>query len=98
MVKRGSLGGFEVTTVGARDLKNRLIAFLRRVAGTERIIVTDRGVAVIVLPDTPADHERVAGMVREGLAAWGGGKPRGLARPVRVRGKPVSQTVIEERR
>jgi antitoxin (DNA-binding transcriptional repressor) of toxin-antitoxin stability system len=89
-----------VTTVGVRDLKNRLSEFLRRVADGERIVVTDRGrpVAVLTLPDLPAEHETVAGMVREGLAAWGGGKPRGAARPARVRGKPVSRTVIEDRR
>ena len=89
-----------VTTVGVRDLKNRLSEFLRRVAGGERITVTDRGrpVAVMAPPDAPAEHEIVAGMVREGIASWGGGKPRGSARPVRVRGKPVSQTVLEDRR
>jgi prevent-host-death family protein len=89
-----------VTTVGVRDLKNRLSEFLRRVAGGERITVTDRGrpVAVMAPPDPPAEHEIIAGMVREGVASWGGGKPRGSARPVRVRGKPVSQTVLEDRR
>ena len=87
-------------TVGIRELKNRLSEFLRRVADGDRITVTDRGrpVAIIGPPDAPAEHETVTGMVREGLASWGGGKPRGSARPVRVRGKPVSLTVIEERR
>jgi prevent-host-death family protein len=89
-----------VTTVGVRDLKNRLSEFLRRVAAGERITVTDRGrpVALMTPPDAPAEHEAIVGMVREGIASWGGGKPRGSARPVRVRGKPVSQTVLEDRR
>jgi hypothetical protein len=37
-------------------------------------------------------------MVREGLAHWGGGTPRGSRRPVKIRGKPISQTVLDERR
>ena len=89
-----------MTTVGVRELKNRLSEFLRRVADGERITVTARGrpVAVIAPPDTPAEHETVIRMVREGIASWGGGKPRGSARPARVRGKPVSSTVLEDRR
>ena len=89
-----------MTTVGVRDLKNRLSEYLRRVADGDRITVTDRGrpVAVITPPDAPADHEAVTRMVREGIASWGGGKPRGATRPARVRGKPVSSTVLEDRR
>ena len=88
------------TTVGVRELKNRLSEFLRRVADGERITVTDRGrpVAVMAPPDAPLEHEVVAGMAREGLASWGGGKPRGAAHPARVRGRPVSRTVLEDRR
>ena len=89
-----------MTTVGVRNLKNRLSEFLRRASNGERITVTDRGhpVAVLGPPDTGAEREAVTGMVRERLALWSGGKPRGAARPVRVRGTPVSRTVIEERR
>jgi prevent-host-death family protein len=89
-----------MTTVGVRDLKNRLSEYLRRVADGERITVTDRGrpVAVMTPPESPAEHEIVRRMVREGIASWGGGKPRGAARPVRIRGKPLSSTVLEDRR
>ena len=89
-----------MTTVGVRELKNRLSEFLRRIADGERITVTDRGrpVAVMSSPDAPAEQEAITRMVREGIAAWGGGKPRGATRPARVRGKPVSSTVLEDRR
>ena len=86
--------------MGVRELKNRLSEFLRRVADGERITVTDRGrpVAVISPPaDTPEDND-MSGLVREGLVRWGGGKPRGSTRPPKVRGKPISETVLEERR
>ena len=89
-----------MTTVGVRDLKNRLSEFLRRAADGERITVTDRGrpVAVIAPPEEPPEYKAALEMVREGLASWTGGKPRGSTRPLRVRGKPVSRTVLEDRR
>ena len=89
-----------MATVGIRELKNRLSDFIKRAANGERITVTDRGrpVAVISPPmDTPED-ERIAAMLREGIAKWGGGKPRGSPRPVKIKGRPISDTVIEERR
>ena len=89
-----------MATVGIRELKNRLSEFVRRVADGERITVTDRGrpVAVISPPGEKPEDERLMAMVREGLAKWGGGKPRVPARGVKIRGKPISDTVIEGRR
>lgn len=88
------------TSVGVRELKNRLSAFLRRVAKGERIVVTDRGRAVAVLspPAETPEAEHVAMMVREGVARWGGGKPSGSPRGVKIQGKPIARTVLEERR
>ena len=89
-----------MASVGVRELKNRLSEFLRRVADGERITVTDRGrpIAVLGPPESTPDDEDIRRMVREGLAAWGGGKPRGAPRPIRIRGKPISDTVREDRR
>ena len=89
-----------MATVGVRDLKNRLSEFLRRVAAGERITVTDRGrpVAIVVPPDESEEVARVMAMVRDGLAHWGGGKPRGSSRPVKVKGRPISETMLEDRR
>jgi prevent-host-death family protein len=89
-----------VATVGVRELKNRLSEFLRRVGEGERITVTDRGRPVAVLgPAEPAaDDEDIRRMVREGLATWSGGKPRGARRPARIKGKPMHETIREDRR
>jgi prevent-host-death family protein len=88
------------TTVGVRELKNRLSTFLRRVADGERITVTDRGRPIAVLGPSgeSADAAFARELVRDGLASWSGGKPRGAARRIRLRGKFISETVIEERR
>jgi prevent-host-death family protein len=89
-----------MVTVGIRQLKNRLSYYLRRVKTGERLLVTERGKSVAVLspPVETASDQRVEAMLREGVAEWGGGKPRGSSRPARVKGPPVSQTVLEGRR
>jgi prevent-host-death family protein len=87
-------------TIGVRDLKANLSACLRRVQAGERLTVTDRGRAVAVLApvDTPASVDWVHAMVDKGRARWGGGKPAGLAKRIKARGKPSSLMVIEDRR
>jgi prevent-host-death family protein len=89
-----------MATVGIRELKNRLSDLVRRAANGERITVTDRGrpVAILSAPIMTPEDERIAAMLREGIARWGGGKPRGSRRPIRIKGGPISQTVIEDRR
>jgi prevent-host-death family protein len=89
-----------MATVGVRELKNRLSEYLRRVADGERIVVTDRGkpVAIVVPPEEKDEVARARAMVREGIASWGGGKPRGSSRPVKVKGRPISETMLEDRR
>ena len=89
-----------MANVGVREFKNRLSEFLRRVGDGERITVTDRGrpVAVIIPPEASAEDEAIVRMVREGLARWEGGRPPVARRTYRIRGKPISDTVIEGRR
>lgn len=89
-----------MVAVGIRELKNRLSQYLKRVKTGERVVVTERGqpVAIISPPAvTPAD-QRIEGMLREGIARWGGGKPRGAPRPPRIKGPSVAEAVIEDRR
>lgn len=89
-----------MVTVGIREFKHRLSHFLRRVADGERITVTDRGrpVAVLVKPDESDEVSRAWAMVRAGLASWNGGTPRGSSRPVKIKGRPISETMLEDRR
>ena len=89
-----------MVAVGIRELKNRLSQYLKRVGAGERVLVTERWrpVAVISPPSvTPADR-RIEAMLREGVARWAGGKPRGAPRPPRIKGPSVARAVIEDRR
>lgn len=88
-------------TVGVRELKANLSSYLQRVRSGATVSVTDRGkvVATIQPAVQKSDLEWVHRFVAEGKAAWSGGKPIGLAEPVRLRGvgKTGSQMIVEDR-
>jgi prevent-host-death family protein len=90
-------------TVGSRELKNRLGRYLAMVRKGETIIVTDRGKAVAqIVPPSPdkSDSENLEQILRQ-LEAEGhlrlGTRPFKHFKPIKVKGKPVSQIIIEDR-
>ena len=87
-------------TVGVRELKNRLSLYLRQVKEGKRIGVTKRGEVIAFL--VPAEEREVdrslAALIEEGMASWSGGKPTGSPRPVKGRGRLLSDIIIEDRR
>ena len=87
-------------TVGIRELKNRLSHYLEKVRAGDRISITDRGTVVAyVIPAAGSPGiEGLLKLVREDRAAWEGGKPAGAPSPASVRGKSVSEIVVEDRR
>ncbi len=89
-----------MAAVGIRQLKNQLSRYLKRVRAGERLVVTERGEPIAVIsPATATRIERdVQALLREGIARWGGGKPRGTPRPPRIKGPSVARAVIEGRR
>jgi len=88
------------TVAGVRDLKNKLSHYLREVKKGRSIMITERGkiVATIVPVQEHPDVERLKRLARSGLGTWRGGKPKGASRCVVVKGKPVGDIVLEERR
>ena len=87
-------------TVGIRELKNNLSYYLRGVKKGRPVTITERGqsVAVLMPAETPADTSLGRELSRKGIGAWKGGKPRGGSRSVVIKGKPVSQIIVDERR
>lgn len=90
-------------TVGSRELKNRLGRYLGLVGKGETIIVTDRGkpVARLVPPVSEAEKgESVDDLMRR-LEAEGhlrrATQPFRRFKPIRVKGKPMSQMILEDR-
>ncbi len=83
--------------VGLRQLKVRLSEYVGRCRDGEHIIITDRGREVAELIPLSAARRTMNKLREAGRVQWNGGKPKGL-RGVKVRGKPISETVLEDRR
>lgn len=90
-----------MTNVGIRELKDHLSSYVKKVKKGGIITITERGKAVaeIVPMKEKNDEKKLADLVREGKISWGGGeKPGGLENPPKIKGKTVSEIVIEDRR
>lgn len=93
-------------TVGTRELKTRLGTYLRIVRSGRRLIVTDRGRPVAEIrplePEGGDLESRLRAMEARGqvtlpagpMSKWKALRP---FRPIRVRGRPVSETLLEDR-
>jgi prevent-host-death family protein len=90
-------------TVGSRELKNRLGRYLGLVGRGETIIVTDRGkpVARLVPPEPEPEKTYSVEDLLKRLEAEGhlrrGTRPFKRIKPIRVKGKPMSQMILEDR-
>ena len=85
--------------VAVETLKSRIAEYVERASAGERILVTDHDRPVAVLSGVEDDPEIREGwnLVREGKATWSGGKPQPPAKPPKIKGRPTSDLVIEDR-
>lgn len=87
--------------VAVRDLKNRLSEYLRRVRAGERLIVTDRGRPIAELSPIGrrrlTTEDRIRQLVDAGEITPGKGVGLPDIEPLQIRGKPVSETILEDR-
>ena len=90
--------------VGVRQLKNNLTRYLRLVESGQSVLVTSRRrpVAVLKKPERNSartEEEILAALVAEGklLPAAEPGPFRRF-KPLKMRGKPLSRMIIEDRR
>ena len=84
-------------TVGIKTLKAQLSAYVAKARAGERIIITDRGEEVAELGPLSSTRWAVQTLAYHGKLQWNGVKPAGL-KGLRVRGRAVAETVIEDRR
>lgn len=87
-------------SVGIRELKAGLSRYLRRVKSGETLIVTEhkKEIAAIIPIGLDDREERLLRLARQGLIEWSGKAPAGLAERIKIRGKSVSDAVLEDRR
>lgn len=84
--------------VGIRELKAHLSDYIRRARVGESVVITDRGVQVAELRPLSPEVRAALQLVEEGRAEWGGGKPTVTAPTIRIKGSPLSETILGERR
>jgi prevent-host-death family protein len=91
-------------SVGAREFKNRMGRYMRAVGRGEILLVGKRGkpLAKVIPPEAVVSPEstfmkKLKELEAQGKIRLGTGKFKEF-RPVRIKGKPISQTVIEDRR
>ena len=88
-------------TVGARELKTRLGTYLREVSRGRTIVVTERGEPVAELRPIRRsgnrEEARLEELVALGILTRTSKKPLAPFKAVKVKGAPVSETVIEDR-
>ncbi len=89
-----------MSSVGIRNLKNKLSSYLKKVKEGQVLRVTERGRTIAYI--TPAmankEYEEIKSLVEKGMGSWKGGKPKGSDLPVKISGKSISQIVAEDRR
>ena len=89
--------GLVMEVAGIKRLKARLSEYAGKVRRGDRIVITDRGLEVAEMIPISRERQAVKLLAEEGRLRWDGGKPAGL-KGVKVRGKTVAETVIEDRR
>ena len=93
-----------MSTVGIRELKNRLTQYLRRTKQGEEVIITERGKPIaLIQPIRSVEHPvsleaRLAKLAAQGFVTLPTQKPLKRVRLANVSGQPISKTILEDRR
>ncbi|MHB8881650.1 MAG: type II toxin-antitoxin system Phd/YefM family antitoxin [Thermodesulfovibrionales bacterium] len=83
-------------TVGIRELKAKLSSYIDKAKNGQQIVITDHGIEVAVINAVTIERRAIMSLVKEGDAHWSGGRPRGLD-GIKIAGKAISETILEER-
>jgi antitoxin (DNA-binding transcriptional repressor) of toxin-antitoxin stability system len=84
-------------TAGIRELKAKLSSYIDAIRVGETIFVTDYGEEVAVMSPLSDEYRLVQLLVKAKRAHWFKGKPAGLDKRVKMKGMPLSKTILEER-
>ena len=87
------------TTVGIREFKARLSAYLRKVKAGATLVITERGTPVgRILPPAPLLDDRLGTLGEAGLLTWDGERLGAVSPPAKARkGTTVASLLLEDR-
>jgi len=84
--------------------KNRLTQYVRRTKQSEDIVVTKRGKPIVLIQSIQSANRiasrevRLARLAAQGFITLPTRQPLKRVRRARVAGRPISQTILEDRR
>jgi prevent-host-death family protein len=84
-------------SAGIKELKAKLSSYIDIAKRNEQVIITEHGKEVAILIPISKERRAINALVDEGMAHWAGEKPEGLV-GIKIKGKPLSETILEERR
>jgi len=86
-------------TVGIRQLKAHLSAYMRQVKAGATLTVTERGKPIgHIVPLSPSPEARVAELAQAGMVTWSGHRLAPLAPLARSKGsRTVADLLLEDR-
>ncbi len=84
-------------SVGVKELKAKLSSYVDKVRHGEEVVITEHGKEVALVVPVTRERRTVKALLESRRAKWAGGKPEGLE-GIKIKGKPLSKTVLEERR
>ncbi len=83
-------------SVGIRELKAKLSSYVDRVRMGEQVVITEHGGEVAIISPISKERKAIMSLVKSEKAHWTSGKPKGL-KGIKIKGKPISETILEER-
>jgi prevent-host-death family protein len=91
-----------MASVGIRELKSRLTYYLRRTKQGEDVIVTERQKPIAILQRldlarATGRETKLAHLAAEGVVIPPSRRLLRSGKPVKLRGRPISQTVLDAR-
>lgn len=84
-------------SVGIKELKGKLSSYIDKVCSGEEVIITEHGNEVAIIIPISRERMAVKTLMSSDKAKWSGGKPTGT-KGIKIKGKFISKTVLEERR
>ena len=84
-------------SAGVKELKAKLSSYIDTVNKGEQVVITEHGKEVALIIPISKERRAISALVDAGMAHWAGGKPKGLV-GIKIKGRPLSETILEERR
>ncbi len=83
-------------SVGIKELKSKLSSYIDKVGKNGHIVITEHGREVAMIVPISKERKAIRALIDCKKAQWAGSKPRGI-RGIKLKGKPLSETIIEGR-